>query len=124
MAGTDAAGELLDRLKVLPTGATPLVRIEPISGVPPVKKFGVGGPDSMSICMRLAGSTVSGALADWLPIAALKREAGRAEDLQRPDREALLRLARRNHDRRRDRRCLGVTAGQRDGLATARGRAR
>src|SRR6185437_5075663 len=71
VAGTVAAGELLDRVKVLPTGATPLVRIEPICGVPPVKMFGVGGPASMSICMRLAGSTVSGALADWLPMAAL-----------------------------------------------------
>src|SRR5690348_12881043 len=71
VGGTLAAGELLDSVKVLPTGATPLVRIEPISGVPPVKMFGVGGPAAMSICMRLAGSTVSGALADWLPIAAL-----------------------------------------------------
>src|SRR6516225_4227742 len=71
VAGTVAAGELLDRLKVLPTGATPLVRIEAISGVPPVKMFGTGGPASMSICMRPAGSTVSGALADRLPIAAL-----------------------------------------------------
>src|SRR5215471_1635937 len=71
VAGTVAAGELLDRLKVLPTGANPLVRIEPICGVPPVKMFGVGGPAPMSISMRLAGSTVRGAVADWLPMAAL-----------------------------------------------------
>src|SRR5271170_5561337 len=41
VAGTDAAGELLDRSMTLLTGAIPLNRIEPISGVPPVKMFGV-----------------------------------------------------------------------------------
>src|SRR6516225_1223641 len=64
----------------------------------------------MNTWLRLAGSTVSGAVAGvaW------------AGDLQRPDPEGLLRPAGADLDRRRDRRRLRVAAGQGDGLAPAR----
>ena len=73
LAGTDAAGELLAILTALPLGAFPLNSSVPSSAVPPEKTLvGPDWLDSMNTWPSAAGSTVSGAVADWPATVAVK----------------------------------------------------